>query len=87
MHTGRATVVDWHDITPLLQAARAITATGPSLSGGGGSSPTSTQTAIVARVGFEFVRTPQWVRQGSRVLVHDRSVGALAAAGVVVHVE
>ena len=64
-------------MTPLLRAARAVAAAAVH------ADPGARPMAVMARVGFEFVRAAQWVAPGTRVLVHDRSAGVLAAAGVV----
>lgn len=60
-------------MTPLLRAARALAA----------SAPDGDALAVVAQVSFEFVNAPQWVAPSTRVLVHDRNAGVLAAVGVV----
>lgn len=37
----------------------------------------------VARVTFEFCQRPEWLQEGARLIVHDRTDNCMSGAGIV----
>jgi hypothetical protein len=37
----------------------------------------------VARVTFEFCHRPEWLQEGARLIVHDRTDNCMSGAGIV----
>ena len=43
----------------------------------------SMEEGCVATVMFEFSQRPEWLQEGARLIVHDRTDNCLAGAGIV----
>lgn len=48
-----------------------------------GEVPVCEAPGCVARVTFEFCQRPEWVQEGARLIVHDRTDNCLSGAGIV----
>ncbi len=48
-----------------------------------GELPVCEAPGCVARVTFEFCLRPEWVQEGARLIVHDRTDNCLSGAGIV----
>ena len=48
-----------------------------------GISESSMEEGCVATVMFEFSQRPEWLQEGARLIVHDRTDNCLAGAGIV----